>query len=75
MRATYLGQPLPGMEVIPITGPTYVHPLTGQTLSVPGYGTRFQNSDTIVVLTLPFGSFTNTQPPSPAAAFPGLPDC
>jgi fimbrial isopeptide formation D2 family protein len=65
MRATYLGQPLPGMEVIPITGPTYVHPLTGQTLSVPGYGTRFQNGDTIVVLTLPFGSFTNTQPPAP----------
>jgi fimbrial isopeptide formation D2 family protein/uncharacterized repeat protein (TIGR01451 family) len=65
MRATYLGQPLPGMEVIPITGSTYVHPLTGQTLSVPGYGTRFQNGDTIVVLTLPFGSFTNTQPPAP----------
>jgi fimbrial isopeptide formation D2 family protein/uncharacterized repeat protein (TIGR01451 family) len=65
MRATYLGQPLPGMEVIPITGPTYVHPLTGQTLSVPDYGTRFQNGDTIVVLTLPFGSFTNTQPPAP----------
>ncbi|MGQ9893904.1 MAG: beta strand repeat-containing protein, partial [Roseiflexus sp.] len=65
MRATYLEQPLPGMEVISITGPTYVHPLTGQTLSVPGYGTRFQNGDTIVVLTLPFGSFTNTQPPTP----------
>jgi len=50
IRATYLDQPLPGMEVIPITGPTYVHPLTGQTLSVPGYGTRFQNGDTIVTL-------------------------
>jgi fimbrial isopeptide formation D2 family protein/uncharacterized repeat protein (TIGR01451 family) len=65
MRATYLGQPLPWLELIPITGPTYVHPLTGQTLSVPGHGTRFQNGDTIAVLTLPFGSFTNTQPPAP----------
>ncbi|MGB9753387.1 SdrD B-like domain-containing protein [Roseiflexus castenholzii] len=65
MRATYLGQPLPGLDFITITGPTYVHPLTGQTLSVPGYGTRFQNGDTIAILTLPFGSFTNTQPPAP----------
>ena len=65
IRATYLDQPLPGLELITISGPTYVHPLTGQTLSVPGYGTRFQNGDTIAVLTLPFGSFTNTQPPAP----------
>jgi fimbrial isopeptide formation D2 family protein/uncharacterized repeat protein (TIGR01451 family) len=65
IRATYLDQPLPWVEVIPITGPTYVHPLTGQTLSVPGHGARFQDGDTIVVLTLPFGSFTNTQPPAP----------
>ncbi|MDW8148897.1 MAG: isopeptide-forming domain-containing fimbrial protein [Roseiflexaceae bacterium] len=65
MRATYLGQPLPGLNLITISGPTYVHPLTGQTLSVPGYGARFQNGDTIAVLTLPFGSFTNTQPPAP----------
>ena len=67
IRATYLGQPLPGLQLITITGASYTHPLTGQTLAVPGYGTRFQNGDTIAVLTLPFGSFTNTQPPAPIA--------
>ncbi|MFQ3633603.1 isopeptide-forming domain-containing fimbrial protein, partial [Roseiflexus sp.] len=65
MRATYLGQPLPRVDVITISGSTYVHPLTGETLSVPDYGARFQDGDTIAVLTLPFGSFTNTQPPAP----------
>ncbi len=65
MQATYLDAPLPRVDIITISGPTYVHPLTGQTLTVPDYGTRFQNGDTIVVLTLPFGSFTNTQPPAP----------
>lgn len=57
--ATFLGTPLPYVQAFAITGPTYVHPLTGQTLAVPaGYGV----GDTLVVLGLPFGSFTPTQP-------------
>ncbi len=57
--ATYLGAQLPRTDLITLSGPTYVHPLTGLTTSPPA---GFQDGDTVAVLTLPFGSFTAGQP-------------
>ncbi len=65
LTATYLGQPLPNVTLVPITGATFTHPLTGLSTSVPGFGSRFQAGDRVAVLTLPFGSFTATQPAAP----------
>ncbi|MFN8480950.1 MAG: isopeptide-forming domain-containing fimbrial protein, partial [Kouleothrix sp.] len=57
--ATYLGTPL--TPVIPpfiCSGGTFTHPLTG-------LATACTNDTQIVVLQLPFGSFTASQPPAP----------
>lgn len=68
--ASYLGAPLAPLEVFNCTGAAQIHPLTGASLSCP-VGSQ------IVVLQLPFGSFTPGQPVAPidvVAAVSGLAD-
>lgn len=68
--AAYLGAPLAPLEVFDCTGAAQTHPLTGASLSCP-VGSQ------IVVLQLPFGSFTPGQPVAPIdviASISGLAD-
>lgn len=57
--ADYLGLSVTSQVVTLACSGADLHPLTGQTITCPA---GFRAGDTMVVLTLPFGSFTPSQP-------------
>ncbi|MCC6183179.1 MAG: DUF11 domain-containing protein [Microthrixaceae bacterium] len=57
--ATYLGATVPSTVTVLACDGSDVHPLTGQPVTCPA---GFTAGDTMTTLTLPFGSFTPTQP-------------
>ena len=68
--AAYLGAPLAPLAVFDCTGTAQTHPLTGASVACP-VGSQ------IIVLQLPFGSFTPGQPVAPVsvnASVSGLAD-
>lgn len=66
IAASYLGGAIPAQDffVIPITSATMSHPFALTSSGTPIQITGLTPGDTLVVVRLPFGSFSPTQPPA-----------